>query len=56
MRDIAFVARKFGTQEGDPDWNSDSDLTGPEYLVPDGKVDMRDVAFVAKAFGTTAIV
>lgn len=55
MRDIALVARQFGTEEGDPDWNPDADLTGPEHMVPDGKVDMRDVAFVARLFGTVAI-
>jgi hypothetical protein len=55
MRDIAFVAKQFGTQEGDPNWDPRADLTGPEHMVPDGKVDMRDVAFVAKLFGTVAI-
>jgi len=55
MRDIAIVARAFGTKEGDPNWNPDADLTGPEYLVPDGEVDMRDVAMVARAFGTEAL-
>jgi len=55
MRDIAIVARAFGTEEGDPGWNPDADLTGPEYLVPDGEVDMRDVALVARAFGTEAL-
>lgn len=51
MRDIAFVASKFGTEEGDPGWDPLADLTGPEHLVPDGQVDMRDIAVVAKAFG-----
>jgi len=55
MRDIAIVARAFGTEEGDPDWDPTPDLTGPEYLVPDGEVDMRDVALVARAFGTEAL-
>jgi hypothetical protein len=27
---------------------------GPQYLVPDGKVDMRDIGLVAKNFGRTA--
>jgi hypothetical protein len=52
MRDVAFVARYFGTEEDDPDWNPDADLTGSEPLVPDGTVDMRDIALVARAFGT----
>ncbi len=56
MRDIAIVARAFGTFEGDPDWNPDADLTGTEYLVPDGRVDMRDIALVAKAFGSQALI
>jgi len=54
MRDVAIVAKAFNTQPGDPNWNPNADLTGPEG-VPDGKVDMRDVAVVAKAFGTEAI-
>jgi len=53
MRDVAIVARAFGTEEGDPQWDPIADLTGPEHLVPDGIVDMRDVALVASHFGDT---
>ncbi|MGD8565966.1 MAG: dockerin type I domain-containing protein [Candidatus Bathyarchaeota archaeon] len=51
MRDVAIVARAFGSEPGDPLWNPIADVTGPIHMVPDGRVDMRDVAFVARAFG-----
>jgi PKD repeat protein len=51
MRDIAIVARAFGSVPGDPLWNPRADITGPVYLVPDGVVDMRDVSLVARYFG-----
>jgi len=49
MRDIAAVAKAFGTHPGDPLWNPAADLN------LDGKVDMKDVATVAKAFGIVTI-
>jgi hypothetical protein len=52
MKDVAFVARAFGSHPGSANWNPAADLTGPIPLVPDGVVDMRDVALVTKAFGT----
>ena len=51
MRDIAIVARAFGSYPGHPRWNPIADINGAEYLVPDGKVDMKDVSLVAKHFG-----
>jgi outer membrane protein assembly factor BamB/PKD repeat protein len=57
MRDIAFVAKAFGTdpihQGHPPRWDPRADISGPTYGVPDGKVDMYDVALVAKNFGKT---
>jgi len=50
IRDVAFVAAHFGTQEGDPNWDPKADLTGPENT-PDGKVDIRDIALVASHYG-----
>ena len=50
IRDVAFVATRFGTQEGDPNWDPKADLTGPENT-PDGKVDIRDIALVASHYG-----
>jgi PKD repeat protein len=50
MRDVAIVARAFGTEPGDPYWNPVADLTGPDGE-PDGKIDMRDVAVPARHFG-----
>jgi parallel beta-helix repeat protein len=51
MKDIATVAKAFGTSPGDPKWNPSADITGTVPLVPDGKVDMRDIGLVAKNFG-----
>jgi hypothetical protein len=51
MRDLAIVAKAFGSSPGNPRWNPLADITGSIALVPDGKVDMRDISFVAKQFG-----
>jgi len=51
MKDVGSAARAFDTQEGNPDWNPHTDISGPEYLVPDGTVDMRDIALIARNFG-----
>jgi PKD repeat protein len=45
MRDVAIVARAFGSTPGSPNWNPIADING------DGKVDMKDVAPVARNFG-----
>jgi hypothetical protein len=50
MKDIGFVARHFGTNQGDPDWNPRFDINGPTGE-PDGTVDMRDIGLVALHFG-----
>jgi hypothetical protein len=47
MRDLAIVAKAFGSSPGNSRWNPIADVFG------DGKVDMTDVAFVAKNFGRT---
>jgi outer membrane protein assembly factor BamB len=51
IRDIALVAKAFGSAPGMPGWNANVDITGSVYGVPDGKVDIRDIALVAKHFG-----
>jgi len=51
MRDIGISAEAFGTIPGDTLWNPHADITGPEPLVPDGKVGKRDISLVAKHFG-----
>jgi len=51
IKDLAIVAKAFGSRPGSPNWDPRADITGPTYLVPDGKVDMRDVALVAIHFG-----
>ena len=45
MRDIALVARAFGSSPGIPNWNPIADINGDE------KVNMRDIGWVAKYFG-----
>lgn len=45
MRDIAPVARAFGSSWGDTRWNEACDVNN------DGKIDLKDVALVAKHFG-----
>ena len=47
MRDIGAIARCFGSQEGDPDYNANYDI------VYDGKINMRDIGLAARHFGET---
>lgn len=51
IRDIATAAKAFGSFLGHPRWNSQVDITGAGYLVPDGKVDIRDIALIVNNFG-----
>ena len=46
-RDIALIARAFGSYPGHPRWNATDDLNG------DGKVNGLDIAIVAMNFGKT---
>jgi hypothetical protein len=55
IRDIAVVAKAFGSAPGMPLWNVNCDITGPTPGVPDGKVDIRDIAVVAKHFGESSL-
>jgi hypothetical protein len=45
IRDIATVAKSFGTTPGHLRWEKEADING------DNKIDIRDVALVAKDFG-----
>ena len=54
MKDIGSSARAFGTVPGDSLWNAHADIAGPEYLIPDSKVDMRDISLIARHFGEKA--
>jgi hypothetical protein len=45
MRDVGFVARRFGLVQTDPLWSAHSDLN------EDGIIDMRDVGITARKFG-----
>jgi hypothetical protein len=47
MKDIGYIAKRFGLPPSDPLWDSDADLNN------DGKVDMKDIGTVAKYFGLT---
>ena len=47
MKDIALVARAFGSTPSSPNWNPAADVNG------DGVVNMKDVALVARDFGET---
>lgn len=51
IRDIAIVAVRFGSEEGNEMYDVRADITGPEYLVKDGKIDIRDLSLVALHFG-----
>ncbi|MEM2912598.1 MAG: CARDB domain-containing protein, partial [Candidatus Bathyarchaeia archaeon] len=42
LKDIALVARAFGTRDGNPKWDPRCDING------DGKVDIRDLLLVAR--------
>ena len=45
MRDVAVIARAFGSTPGSSNWNPNADLNN------DGTVNMRDIALVARNFG-----
>jgi hypothetical protein len=45
MRDVAFVARLYGSTQSSGNWNPKADI------IQDGVVDMRDIGFAAKCFG-----
>ena len=47
IMDIALVAKTYGTEPEDPDWNSIADLDD------NGIIDIRDIAKVAKDYGKT---
>jgi len=47
MKDIAFIAKAFGSKLGEPLYNPIYDING------DGKIDMKDIAVAAKNFGHT---
>lgn len=47
-RDLAIVAKAYGSYLGSPNWNADADING------DGRVDIRDISITAKNFGKTS--
>ena len=46
MKDIAYIAKRFGTTPSAPLWDPNADIDGTK------KVDMKDIAIVAKGFGS----
>jgi hypothetical protein len=52
--DIVFLAQRFGTTPESPNWNAAADVTGSQYLVPDGKIDIRDIYVCAVNFAKTS--
>ncbi len=53
MRDIGYVASRFGTTPSSPNWNANCDVTGPTARLPDDVVNMRDVGEACAHFGQT---
>ncbi len=47
MKDVAYVAKRFGSNPSSPLWDPNADLND------DGRFDMKDIAAVAKNFGKT---
>jgi hypothetical protein len=54
IRDISYIAKRFGTTPASPNWDPIADITGPTPMVPDGKVDIKDISLAAKNFGKIA--
>lgn len=48
MKDISYVARRFGINASSPLWDPKADV------IVDGKIDMKDIGTTAKHFGETA--
>jgi hypothetical protein len=48
MKDVAYIARHYGTTPSSPNWDPVCDLNG------DGIVNMKDIAIVARHYGLTA--
>jgi len=44
------IIDSFGSVKGDGRYDQRADITGPEYLVPDGKIDIRDIALITIHF------
>ncbi len=53
MKDVGKAGRAFGTVPGDALWNGHADVTGSDFLVPDGRIDMRDIGMIAREFGNS---
>ena len=54
MRDIGYMAARFGTTPSSPNWDPRADVTGIVPGVPDGIVNMRDIGEACREFGHTS--
>lgn len=54
MKDVEATVKSFGAIPTSPTWNPSADVNGPQYLHPDGKIDIRDVSLIARNVGKTA--
>ncbi len=49
--DLAVLADAYGSRPGEPNWESEYDLTGVQYLTPDEKIDIRELFVMAQSYG-----
>lgn len=48
IKDLGFIARRYGSLEGSPDWDARADV------IDDGCVDIKDISYVSRDFGFIA--
>ena len=53
--DVFLIAHGFGATPESANWNAAGDITGSQYLVPDGKIDIRDIFVCARNFSKTSL-
>jgi hypothetical protein len=54
MRDIGYMAGRYGTTPVSPNWDPNADVTGPVTGMPDDTVNMRDIGEACKHYGEHA--
>jgi hypothetical protein len=53
IRDLATVAKSYGSVTGEARYDARADITSSSYLLPDGRVDMKDMQLLAENYGKT---
>lgn len=53
IRDLATVAKGYGSVTGDAGYHAPADVTGSTHLLPDGVIDIKDMELLARHFGQT---